>query len=75
MKVCGNCGASLEDEVTKCTKCRKNVCKNCGNILGTAVTKCPKCGEATILGGIQGLGSILLIIGLVLLYLKWRFGV
>lgn len=67
MRVCGNCGASLEDEVKKCPNCGKSVCENCGNVLGIGVTKCPKCGQATTLGALQGCGLSMFIIGLLLL--------
>jgi len=63
MRVCGNCGASLEDKVKKCPGCGKSVCKNCGNVLGAGVTKCPKCGEATTLGALQGCGLLMVVFG------------
>ena len=70
MRTCGNCGALLNDKATKCAKCGKKVCINCGNVLGSGVTKCPKCGQATIWGGLQSLGCLMLIAGVgILLFL------
>ncbi|MDP8289775.1 MAG: zinc-ribbon domain-containing protein [Candidatus Susulua stagnicola] len=69
-KVCGNCGASLEDIATKCPQCGKNVCRNCGNILGFGVTKCPKCGAPTGWGVSQGCGCLLLVVGFVMLVIS-----
>jgi len=73
MRVCGNCGVSLKDEVKKCPECGKSVCKNCGNVLGTGVTKCPKCGEATTLGALQGCGLLMVVLAFIIFLLLFVF--
>ena len=47
MKNCGNCGASLEDNVQWCTKCGEYVCKSCGAYLKLGIKRCPDCNAIT----------------------------
>ena len=66
MRICGNCGAQLEDKAIKCPQCKKDVCLNCGNVLGVGVKACPKCGQTTGLGAMQSCGCLMLAIGILL---------
>ncbi len=62
MKICGICGASVDDTAKKCPECGKDICVNCGNPLGANVTKCPKCGQEVLsfVNITRKLGSVLL---------------